>query len=225
MQADKLVVVNRSRPAAQKLADAIGGISGDFANLQDHLAEADVVLTSTGSPEPIVTEKMIRAVQKKRNWRPLLIVDIAVPRDIESQAGKVDNVFLYNIDDLDRIVQANLRMRADQHGPAKSIITEHVDELMTSLNVRKVAPTIESLYKKMTHIAEQELSDARNKLSTHDDAEEDIAIMRRTLHRTIQRILHPCTQHLRRSAGTDAARAHVASIRELFELDEPKDKD
>jgi len=72
----------------------------------------------------------------------------------------------------------------------------------------------------MNLIAEQELADAQNKLLTHADAEEDIEILRRTLRRTIRRILHPCTRRLRRSAGTDAARAHVSSIRELFELDE-----
>ena len=182
-------------------------------------------MTSTGSQDPVITAKMVRSAQKRRNWRPLLIVDIAVPRDVEPEAGKVDNVFLYNIDDLDRIVQANLEMRSGQHGAAQTIITEHVDELMSVLNVRKAAPTIESLYKKMSLIAEQELTDARNKLSTHPDAKEDIEILRRTLHRTIQRILHPCTRHLRKSAGTDAARAHVATIRELFELDEPDDSD
>ena len=220
MQAERLVVVNRSRPAAEKLAGEFGGTPGDFARLEDHIAEADVVVTSTGSRDPVITAKMVRSAQKRRDWRPLLIVDIAVPRDVECGAGKVDNVFLYNIDDLDRIVQANLEMRSGQHGPARTIITEHVDELMSVLNVRKAAPTIESLYKKMSLIAEQELTDARNKLSTHPDAEEDIEILRRTLHRTIQRILHPCARQLRKSAGTDAARAHVATIRELFELDE-----
>lgn len=225
MQADKLVVVNRSRPAAERLAEEFGGTPGDFTRLEDHLAQADVVVTSTGSAEPVITASMVKAVQKRRDWRPLLIVDIAVPRDVEPKAGKIENVFLYNIDDLDRIVQANLDMRTGQHGAANTIITAHVDELMGALHVRKVAPTIEALYKKMSLIGEQELADALNKLSTHADAEEDIEIMRRTLHRTIRRILHPCTQRLRQSAGTDAARAHVASVRELFELDDLEEPD
>jgi glutamyl-tRNA reductase len=225
MQAEKLVIVNRSRPAAEELAGQVGGAVGDFARLEDHLAEADVVVTSTASDEPIVTAAMVRAAQRRRNWRPLLIVDIAVPRDVAPDAGRIDNVFLYNIDDLDGIVQANLESRSSGHGQARGIISEHVDELMASLKVRKVAPTIKSLYKKMHHIAEQELADARNRFSTHSDADEDIEILRRTLHRTIRRILHPCTQQLRKAADTDAARAHVASIRELFELDEPEEGD
>lgn len=220
MNADRLVIVNRSRPTAEQLAQRLGGQAGDFTRLEDHLAEADVVLTSTAAPEPIVTAKMVRAVQKRRNWRPLLIVDIAVPRDVEAKAGKVDNVFLYNIDDLDGIVQANLHARSGEHGQARNIISEHVDELMASLNVRKVAPTIKSLYRKMNDIADQELLEACNKFSSHDDADEDIAILRRTLHRTIRQILHPCTRRLREAAGTDGARTRIAVIRELFELDE-----
>jgi len=212
MQSDKLVIVNRSLPAAQRLTKQFGGTCGDFANLEDHLAEADVVVTSPASAEPIITLPMVRAAQKRRNWRPLLIIDIAVPRDVEPAAGELDNVFLYNIDDLDRIVQANIESRTGQNDPARTIITEHVDELMSALHVRKVAPTIESLYKRMTRIAEQELADAQNKFSTHDDAEEDIAILRRTLH--------PVAQRLRQAAGTDVAGTHVSSVRELFELDD-----
>ncbi len=219
MNADRLVIVNRSRTAAERLAERFGGASGDFAMLEDHLAEADVVVTSTGSPEPIITSTMVKAAQKRRGWRPLLIVDIAVPRDVADQVAKIENVFLYNIDDLDRIVQANLETRSGQHPVARTIIAEHVDELMSALHVRKVAPTIEALYSKMNLIAEEELTEARNKLSTHADAEEDIEILRRTLHRTIRRILHPCAQRLRQSAGTDAARSHIASVRDLFELD------
>jgi len=108
MQADRLVVVNRSRPAAERLAEEFGGTPGDFAKLEDHLAEADVVVASTGSAEPVITASMVKAAQKRRDWRPLLIVDIAVPRDVEPKAGKVENVFLYNIDDLDQIVQVNI---------------------------------------------------------------------------------------------------------------------
>ena len=91
MQADKLVVVNRSLPAAQRLTERFGGTCGNFANLEDHLAEADVVVTSTASAEPVITLPMVQAAQKRRNWRPLLIIDIAVPRDVEPAAGELDN--------------------------------------------------------------------------------------------------------------------------------------
>ena len=215
-----LLVVNRDRARAERLAEACGGRAGSFDRLDEHLAEADVVLTSTGAREPIVSAEMIRRAQLRRAYHPLLIVDIAVPRDVEPDAGRIENVFLYNLDDLDRIVQSNLRMRQSQRGPADDIIAEHVDEFLSGLNVRNVTPTIEALYGFVERIAEEELAEARNKLSAHDDAEEDLAILQRTLRRTIRRMLHPCTQRLRSAAGSSAARMHVASLRELFRLDE-----
>jgi len=83
-----------------------------------------------------------------------------------------------------------------------------------------VAPTIEALYRRLESLAEAELAEARNKLSTHDDAQEDVEILQRTLHRVVRQILHPCVTKLRDAAGSDAARAHIAALRELFELDD-----
>ena len=99
------------------------------------------------------------------------------------------------------------------------IVNDHVHEFTESLNIRGVAPTIDALYRKMQQIADEELAKARNKLSAHDDAEADEEILRRALHRTIRRILHPAARNLRKEAGADAVRAHIAAIRKLFELD------
>jgi len=222
--AGRILVVNRSRDRAERLADACGGSAGHFEQLGDHVAEADIVLTSTGATEPVITAGMIRSAQARRGYHPLLIVDIAVPRDVELDAGQVENVFLYNIDDLDRIVQSNLKLRQSQRGAADGIISEHVNEFLSALNVRDVTPTIEAMYRSMEEIAAEELSDARNKLSGHDDADEDLEILRRALHRTIRRMLHTCAQRLRRAAGSNAARAHVAALRELFQLDEEDER-
>jgi glutamyl-tRNA reductase len=162
---------------------------------------------------------MVESAQQRREWRPLLIVDIAVPRDVETDAGELENVFLYNIDDLDRIVRTTIQMRTQQRDAAERIIEAHLAELTDRLDVRSVAPTIDALYRAMERIAAEELQAARNKLAGHDDAEADTEILQRALHRTIRRILHPCTRRLRDSAGTDAARAHIAALRELFDLD------
>ena len=223
--AQHVVVVNRSRRRAEQLAAACDANAGDFDRLGEHLAEADVVLTSTGSTEPIIPADMVRSAQRRRGYRPLLIVDIAVPRDVEPDAGQIENVFLYNVDDLESIVRSNLALRHEQRTAADSIITEHVDELLSGLNVRKVAPTIEALYRRMEGIAEEEILVARNKLSTHADSDEDMKILQRALRRTIRRILHPCAQRLRDAAGTDAARSHVAALHELFELAEEEEEE
>lgn len=220
LKADRILVTNRSAAKAKTLAADCGGTALPFKNLLDHLAQADVVLTSTASSRPIITADHIKAVQRRRKYRPLLIVDIAVPRDVEVDASRVKGVRLYNIDDLDRIVQAGLQSRLENMDQARQTVQEHVLELMNSLNVRTVAPTIDALYNRLRKIADEELATAIRKLSTHDDAEADQAIMQAVLHRTIRRILHPAAHHLRNSAGTDAARAHVSAIRKLFELGE-----
>jgi len=219
-----LLVTNRSFDRARVLAQACGGKPVPFEDLTDHLARADVVLTSTASESPILTRRMVESAQQRREWRPLLIVDIAVPRDVAADAGELENVFLYNIDDLDRIVRSTIEMRSRHRQAAEKIIEDHLAEVGERLHVRDVAPTIDALYRAMEKIAAEELQTARNKLAEHDDAEADADILQRALHRTIRRILHPCTRRLRESAGSDAVRAHIAALRELFDLDK-QDKD
>ncbi|MCD6304086.1 MAG: glutamyl-tRNA reductase, partial [Planctomycetes bacterium] len=218
--ATEIVVVNRSVEAARRLAGACGGRPGRFEDLAEHLQQGDVVLTSTAAPEAVISAAMLRRAQEKRGYRPMLIVDIAVPRDVEPAAGEIDNVFLYNIDDLEEIVRRNLSLRREQKSAADAIITRHVERLLANLSIREVAPTIQELYRRAEEIARQELRDARNKLSTHADAEEDVEILRRAVHRSMRRFLHPCAENLRRAAGTNAARAHIAALRKLFGLDE-----
>ena len=219
--AGSVLVANRTPGRARQLASRCGGKAVALASIGRRLAEADVVLTSTASQRPILTRKMIAAAQKKRNGAPLLIVDIAVPRDVESGAGELENVFLYNIDDLESVVRATIRTRRGQRSAANKIIARHVSEFLGGLNVRQVAPTIDALYAYARGIADEELAAARNKLTTHNDSREDAEILRRALHRTIRRIMHPAARTLRDAAGTDAARAQIAAIRKLFGLDEP----
>jgi len=223
--AGRIVVVNRSPDKAEALARACGGQARPLAELGDSLAQADIVLTSTGSESPIITRKMVQAAQDRRRWRPLLIVDIAVPRDVQADVGELENVFLYNIDDLERIVRSTIQMRHGQRDAAAKIVDRHVEEHSGSFNVRNVAPTIDALYRTMERIAAEELAAARSKLTTHQDADADAEILQRALHRTIRRILHPCAQNLRRSAGSDSAKAYVSSIRHLFDLDKEDQAD
>jgi len=216
----RLLVVNRSPAPAEALAARCGGRAVPFGEIARHLADADVVLTSTGSPQPILTAEMVTAAMHSREDRPLLALDIAVPRDVDPAAGEVPGVRLLNIDDLETVVRDTLRLREDERDAARRIVAEHVKGFLQTMNIRQVAPTLGALYRHMRRIADGELDDARNKLSTHDDAEEDVRILRRALHRTIRRILHPAATHLRGAAGSDAARAHAAALRKLFALEE-----
>lgn len=217
---DTILVANRSAGRAEDLARRCGGRAVALESLGDSLALADVVLTSTAAQTPIITREMIDSAQARRQNRPMLIVDIAVPRDVEPACGEVTGVRLYNIDHLERIVEASLKTRRTQSVAAEAIIAEHLAKVLARLNIKGVARTIDALYRRMQEIADEELADAMNKLAAHDDADADVEILRRALHRTVRRIMHPVASGLRDEAGADSARAHVATIRKLFDLDE-----
>jgi glutamyl-tRNA reductase len=218
--ARELLIANRSPQRAAELAADCDGQAIGLDDLPDRLADADVVLTSTASPQPLLSRAMVAQAQQTRGGRAMLIVDLAVPRDVEPTAGRVDGVTLLNIDDLQRIVASCLARRSRQLVPAEAIIARHVARLVKSLNIRGVAPTITALYRHVQDIADDELAAALNRLAEHEDAAEDEKILRHVLHRVVRRIVHPAAESLRRSAGSDTARSDVAALRRIFELDE-----
>lgn len=216
--AGRVLVANRSIRKATELAKSVGGQAVALADLAGPLEQADVIVTSTASPRPILKAGMLEISQRHRKHRRLLIVDLAVPRDVEDEARKIRGVKLFNIDQLDKIVQASLGARRGGMASALAVVDEHLAQCTRSLNLRKVAPTIDALYRRMEQIAREELDVAMRKLSTHDDAQADEAILRQVLHRTVRRILHRPAHNLRNCGDSDATRVHVASLEKLFEL-------
>ncbi len=221
--AGPLLVSNRSADRARTLAEACGGIAMPFDQLPAALVRADAVVCSTASDAPILSRRAVSRAMSERNDRPLVLLDLAVPRDVEPAARDVNGVCLINIDDLQTVVRANLQVRDAHRGPARQILHQHVRQLREQMQVRSVAPTIKALYQKMRKICDEELAEAANKLADHADIDEDIDILRRTLHRTIRRMLHPAAVQLRAEAGSDVSRVHVASLEALFGLEENPD--
>ncbi len=215
--AGKVLVTNRSAEKARELADRCGGEPAAWERLGEHLAIADVVVTSTGSPNALITRDML--AESLHPGRAVLLVDLAVPRDVEPAAAEIGGVTLYNIDDLSSAAEAAMRSRQDSREAAEAILEEHVAAFLEDLNIRQVAPAIRALYRRAQEIAADEIHSAHNKLAEHDDAEADAVIVRRAVHRTLRRMLHPAVEALRNAAGTDAARADVAAISKLFDLD------
>ena len=223
-----VLIANRTAAGARKFAQQCrdaspAGVaikSVPFSTLATHLRAADVVLTSTGSDHPILTEKMIAAAQKARVSKPMLIVDIAVPRDVEAAATKIKGVTLYNIDDLEQIVSATVKTRLDSRPAAEKIIEDHAMEFLHQLDEHALAPTIKAMYRQMELIADEELAAARGKLDTHDDADDDQKILQEALRRTIRRIMHPLASNLRHHAGTKSVRDHLAAVRRIFGLED-----
>jgi glutamyl-tRNA reductase len=215
----QVLVCNRSAGRAEELAAACAGQAVPFEQLTQALARADVAVCSTSASDPVITASQVRAALARRPGRTLLVIDIAVPRDVEEAAGRLPGVRLYNIDDLRAVVEKNISLRTGQIDACAMIIDQHVREYFHRLHVRRVAPAIEDLYQRMRAIGDEEIAAARNRLT--GDPAEDHQVMRHAFHRALRRILHVPMSNLRAAAGTDQARQLAAALLKLFNLNRP----
>jgi len=212
----RILVANRTADRAEEVARACGGQAVPFDQLVGALADADVVVCSTGAAGPVIMASGLAGVMAQRPDRPMVIVDIAVPRDVDPAAGQLPGVTLLNIDDLQAVVEKNLSRRRGELDAGRDIIDRRTDEYFRRLHVREVAPTIEALYRRMRAIADEELAAARPKLT--GDRQADERVVRRAFHRALQRMLHKPVTTLRAAAGAEVAREHAAILRKLFDL-------
>lgn len=219
--AGPILVANRSPRRAAELAEACGGQAVPFEDLPHAVARADVAVCSTGSSHPVLTLEAVRTGLTRRRRRHMLIIDIAVPRDVQGEVGSLEGVSLYNIDDLSAVVERNITLRSAEIDACREIIDRHVDEYLQSLHVREVAPTVEALYLRMRQVGDEELAAIRHKLTGSPDADEKV--LRGAFHRALRRILHVPISRLRESAGSEAARQQAAALRKLFNL-RPEEK-
>ena len=143
--AAEVLVTNRTFEHAQELAREVDGKARPWEDLDGLLAAADVAITSTGAQQPILTKARMEPVIKRRKQRPLFLIDIAVPRDIEAQVAKLANVFLYDVDDLERVLAENLKLRAKEAEAAEKIVAHEVRQFAEWLRSQAVVPTIKEL--------------------------------------------------------------------------------
>ncbi len=218
MKPRQTMVVNRTLERAEQVAARFAAQAFGLDRLDHCLGQADVVITSTGAAHPILTRSMIAKVLSMRGYAPLLIVDIAVPRDVEPGVGDLDNVYLYNIDDLQGVVEAGLNDRRQQIGACDEIVARHVDEFIRWRDTRAIGPAIQALRQRLTGITEVESQWARPKLSgnPHHDAQ----ILDQLLHRIVGKILHGPTRALGQKVEEGGVDVYVESLRRLFDLPE-----
>jgi glutamyl-tRNA reductase len=161
----RMLITSRTTSHAAALAETIGATSVAWERLHSALGEADIVITATGANLPILVRADVAAIMKPRRNRPLFIIDIAVPRDVDPAAGELDQVFLYNIDDLQTIVQENLSRRAAEMTRAERIVAEEVDRFIAWLRSRGAIPTVVALRQRFETIRRSELDRLQHKLS------------------------------------------------------------
>lgn len=215
----ELVVTNRSPERATKLADDIDGVARPWDRLEDLLVAADVVVSSTGAREPVLTVPLLKKVAKARRWRPLMIIDIAVPRDADPKIGKIEGVYLFDIDDLEKVVAANLAERAKAAEDAHKIVDAEAAQFAQWLHGQRVVPTIRALRDHFTKVADAEaqkvIEQLRRKEATPDQRDEAV---RRLATLLVNKLLHQPQVALKEAAPGEAERLAEAAAR-LHKLD------
>jgi glutamyl-tRNA reductase len=212
----RLVIISRTSKHAEALAETIGGSAMAWESLSTALAEADILITATGSTTPIISRAMIAQTMKARRQRPLFIIDIAVPRDVEASAGDLEEVFLYNIDDLQTVVQENLSRRAAEASQAEGIVSEEVNRFTAWLNSRGAVPTVVALRQRFEAVRQSELRRLEPKLAAlGPDARAKVDEITRLI---VEKLLINPTEQLKSISDADTVAAYSDALNRLFGL-------
>ncbi len=218
----RMVIANRTLENAHRLASEFGGYAIELGEIPAHLVEADIVITSTGSPDLILGVEDVRRAMKARKRRPVFLVDIAVPLDIDPAVGALDDVYLYTVDDLREVIEENLRSRQDAARQAEEIIDQCVGRFMGWLGTREVRATIRAVRGSAEETRNEVLERARRRLAAGHPPDE---VMHYLAHTLTNKLLHVPTVQIRR-AGAGARHELIAAARALYDLEcDPGDAD
>ena len=211
----RMIVANRSVDRARELAAEFQGFAIGLDEIPSHLREADIVVASTASPNPIITRAMTASALRARKRRPIFMVDIAVPRDIEPEVAELEDVYLFTIDDLQSVVKENMEGRRQAAREADQMIAAEADRFEMKLRTRDAAPTIRRLRHQAEQAREHTLDQARHMLAAGRSADEVLDFLSATL---TNRLIHAPSQRLREAAetGDDAI---IEAITDIYHLD------
>jgi glutamyl-tRNA reductase len=204
---------NRRADRARSIASRFGGDVVSLEEMPTYLHDADIVVASTSSPHPILGAAEVEEVMASRDGRPLLLIDIAVPRDIDAECGQIEGVTLYDIDDLQAVVARNLSVRAAEAELAEGVVEDEIQRFARWMGQADVRPTVSALRRHGEAIVEQVLEE--NAGRWEGASPRDLARVEAMARAIMQRLLHEPTIRLRESGH-----ARVALVRELFALDE-----
>jgi glutamyl-tRNA reductase len=211
-----MVITSRTAAHADALAAQVGGRTVPWAGMRSAIADADIVLTATGSQRPIITRDDIRAVTGRRRAEPLFIIDVAVPRDVDASVSEIEQVFLYNVDDLQGIVQENLARRGAEIARAESIVAEEVTRFTVWQRSRRAIPTVVALRQRFDDIRRAEMQRLEPRLSAlPPDARARVDEVTRLI---VEKLLLEPTEQLKALPDEETQAAYTEAVNRLFRL-------
>ena len=214
--ASQLYVANRTYEKACELAQQFAATAVEFDRLLEMLQSVDILISSTSSRDYILTKQTAEGVIASRRNRPIFLVDIAVPRDIDPQINEVDNMFVYDIDDLQQVAAANQKQRSREAVLAERIIEEEVEKVFARLRTDDVAPTIVSINKRLEEIRQSELQRYGPKLDgLSPDQQETVDSLTRGI---TNKLAHHWIRHVRQSAADPRAATKIEDVQRIFDL-------
>src|SRR5438105_3566323 len=211
-----ITIVSRTMAHAARTAEAIGASAAPWDDLDAIVGDSDIVIAATGAAAPILTKAHIEAIMRPRRNRPLFIIHIATPRDVEPEAGELEQVFLYNIDDLQATVRENLARRTAEVQRAESIVSEEVDRFSAWFRSRGAIPTVVALRERFETIRRSELERLDFKLAALPP--EARARVDEITHLIIEKLLLTPTEQLKSLSDADTVGAYAEALNRLFGL-------
>jgi len=214
----EVLVANRTFEKAIELASRFNSYAISFDEILIYLEEVDIVITSTASPNYIITKDMLKGIERKRRNRPLFFIDIAVPRDVDPDVNSLDNIYLYDIDDLKGVVQANLEQRKKEAKKAERIIEEEVIKFGKWLKQLDIVPTIISLKNKAYSIVEKEMRRSHSKLKDlTPEQKEAVFVLCKSI---AEKLINDPIIFLKSKVGRSSLSTYLDFTKKLFKLDE-----
>ena len=213
----RMIIANRTVENAHALAEEFGAYAITLSDISNHLAEADIVISSTASPLPVLGKGSVESALKIRKHKPMLMVDIAVPRDIEAEVSNLNDVYLYTVDDLQDIIQEGLKSRQEAAQQAEEIIDAEVSHFMHWLQSLNAVSTIRAMRDNAESQRNEELERALNLLQSGKDPEQ---VMAELANRLTNKLIHTPSVMLKK-AGYDSRDEIFETAQELFDLKDP----
>ncbi|MFM2590628.1 glutamyl-tRNA reductase [Vibrio sp. TBV020] len=211
----KMIVANRTKERALPLAEQFGAEIIGLPEIPEHLPRADIVISSTASPLPIIGKGMVESALKARRFQPMLLVDIAVPRDIESQVGELNDAYLYSVDDLQSIVDSNIEQRKVEAIQAEAIVSEESAAFMSWMRSLQAVDSIREYRQSANEIREDLLTKSLQSLAAGADAEK---VLLELSNKLTNKLIHAPTRALQ-SAAEQGEPAKLATIRQSLGLE------